>query len=269
MSLTHLLIQNGLISVGAMLVLWLVALRLKDVTLIDAWWAFGMVVLAAASFLATGAPTPHKLALAGLCAVWGVRLATHLLLRWRREGPDRRYQAILGHATGERGWSFAKASLLFVFAAQAPLQFIVCLPVQLGQAAPTPAPLGPLAWAGLALGLIGLGFEAVGDAQLARFKADPASHGQVLDTGLWRYTRHPNYFGDACVWWGLYLIAAETAFGAWSLPGPLLLTWTLMKWSGAPLLEGRLRETRPGYVAYIEHTSGFIPWPPKLPHPIG
>jgi steroid 5-alpha reductase family enzyme len=262
-SLTHLLIQNGLISAGCFIGLWLLGLRLRDVTFVDAWWALGMVVLAAASFVATGGPSPHKLALAGLCAAWGLRLGGHLLLRWRREGPDRRYRSILGHAQDVRGWSFGKASLLFVFALQAPLQFIVSLPVQLGQAAPGAAPLGPLAWAGVALVLVGLGFEAIGDAQLARFKADPASRGQVLDTGLWRYTRHPNYFGDALVWWGLFLISAETTYGLWALPGPLLLTWTLMKWSGAPTIEGRLRKTRPGYEAYVARTSGFIPWPPK------
>lgn len=270
MTLSHLLIQNGLISAACFFGLWLISLRLKDVSFVDAWWGLGMVVLALASFVASGPASPHTLALTLLCAAWGLRLGVHLLLRWRREGPDRRYQALLAHAQGERGWSFAKASLIFVFATQAPLQFIVCLPVQLGQVAPNPAPVGPLAWAGLALGLIGLAFETIGDAQLAGFKADPNSHGKVLDTGLWRYTRHPNYFGDACVWWGLYLIAAETAHGIWALPGPILLTWTLMKWSGAPTVEGRLRKTRPGYEAYLARTSSFIPWPPKRDaHPIG
>jgi steroid 5-alpha reductase family enzyme len=263
MPLAHLLIQNALISTVCFLGLWLVSIRLKDVTLVDGYWPLGMVVLAGASFASTGPANPHKLLLLALCAAWGVRLGAHLLLRWRREGPDRRYLGLLDHARNVRGWSFAKASLLFVFATQAPLQFVVCLPVQLGQAAPTAAPLGPLAWTGLALGMVGIGFEAVGDRQLVRFKADPDSHGKVLDTGLWRYTRHPNYFGDACLWWGLYLVAAETRYGAWALPGPLLLTWTLMKWSGAPTVEGRLRETRPGYADYIARTSGFVPWPPK------
>jgi len=263
MSLTHLLIQNALISTGAFAGLWLVGLALRDVTFIDAWWALGMTLLALASFLASGGASPHKIALLILCALWGLRLGLHLLRRWRLQGQDQRYVALLDHAQSVRGWSFAKASLLFVFATQAPLQFIVCLPVQLGQAAPTAAPLGSLAWTGVGLSLVGVAFEAIGDAQLARFKADPKSHGRVLDTGLWRYTRHPNYFGDACLWWGLFLIAAETRYGVFALPGPLLLTWTLIKWSGAPLVEDRLRETRPGYVDYIRRTSSFIPWPPK------
>jgi steroid 5-alpha reductase family enzyme len=268
MSLIHLLIQNAAISAAAFLVLWLLAQRLRDVTMVDAWWALGMVMLAGASF-AAGPPSPHKVALTALCAVWGARLGVHLLQRWRREGPDRRYLQILADAKRERGWGFAKASLLFVFATQAPLQFIVCLPVQLGQAAPSTAPLGALGLAGLVLGVIGIAFETIGDAQLAAFKADPARRGTVLDTGLWRYTRHPNYFGDACLWWGLYLIACETRYGAWALPGPLLLTWTLIKWSGAPLVENRLRETRPGYADYIARTSPFLPWPPKPAQPIG
>jgi steroid 5-alpha reductase family enzyme len=263
MSLIHLLLQNAALSAACFSGLWLVGLKLRDVTFVDAWWGLGMVMLALASFAATGEATPHKLALLMLCAAWGLRLGGHLLLRWRREGRDKRYTGLLEHAQTVRGWSFGRASLLFVFATQAPLQFIVALPVQLGQAAPTAPPLGPLAWAGVALGLIGIGFEAIGDAQLARFKADPQSHGHVLDTGLWRYTRHPNYFGDACLWWGLYLIAAETRFGVFALPGPLLLTWTLIKWSGAPMVEDRLRETRPGYIDYIRRTSGFVPWPPK------
>jgi steroid 5-alpha reductase family enzyme len=263
MGLAHLLIQNALISAACFAGLWLIGIRLRDVTFVDAWWGLGMVVLAAASFVAAGRPAAHGIALTGLCAAWGLRLGVHLLLRWRREGPDRRYRSMLGHAQDVRGWSFAKASLLFVFATQAPLQFIVSLPVQLGQAAPGAAPLGPLAWTGVLLAVIGIGFETIGDAQLAAFKADPARHGTVLDTGLWRYTRHPNYFGDACLWWGLFLIAAETPHGLWALPGPMLLTWTLMKWSGAPTVEGRLRKTRPGYEAYVARTSGFVPWPPK------
>jgi len=106
-------------------------------------------------------------------------------------------------------------------------------------------------------------FEALGDWQLTRFKADPANKGKIMDRGLWRYTRHPNYFGDCCVFWGLFLIALETPWGIWSLPGPLLITFLLTRWSGVPTVEGRMRRTRPGYEAYVARTSGFIPWFPK------
>jgi steroid 5-alpha reductase family enzyme len=110
---------------------------------------------------------------------------------------------------------------------------------------------------------MGIVFESIGDWQLTRFRSDPENRGRVLDTGLWRYTRHPNYFGDACVWWGLFLIAAETTPGLFALPGPALLTWTLIKWSGAATLERRLTRSRPDYVAYVARTSAFLPWPPR------
>ena len=150
-----------------------------------------------------------------------------------------------------------------MFLLQAPLLFIVCLPAQLGQLSAEPLAIGALGWIGAAVALIGISFESVGDAQLKAFKADPANKGKVLDTGLWRYTRHPNYFGDACTWWGIYLIAAETSIGRWSIIGPLLLTFLLVKWSGVPLLERGLAKTRPGYADYVAKTSSFLPWPPK------
>ena len=105
--------------------------------------------------------------------------------------------------------------------------------------------------------------QIVGDAQLKAFRADPANKGKVLDTGLWRYTRHPNYFGDACTWWGIWLVASETGAGLWTIASPILLTWMLMRWSGAPLLEKGLKKSRPGYAAYVARTSGFVPWWPK------
>jgi steroid 5-alpha reductase family enzyme len=262
MPLTQFLAINAVISVACFIGLWAIGLRIKDVSFVDSWWALGMVLIAWTSFFQMGATTPRRMLLVGLCTFWGLRLGAFLLWRWRRQGPDRRYTTMLGKAKAERGWGFATSSLLLVFALQAPLQFIVCLPVQLGQAA-ADAPLGPVAWIGATLALFGVLFEAAGDRQLARFKADPRNQGKVMDKGLWRFTRHPNYFGDACVWWGLFLIAAETPLGAWSLPGPILITFLLTRWSGVPTVEGRLRRHRPGYEDYIARTSPFIPWPPK------
>lgn len=254
---------NAIAVAVCFLCLWLLSIRLKDPSFVDSWWALGMVVIAWTAFLFTGGRGPHALALTALCTAWGLRLGLYLLWRWRKDGPDRRYVTMMGKAQAERGWSFAKSSLLLVFALQAPLQFIVCLPVQLGQIAPTQA-LGPLALAGVGLAALGILFESLGDAQLVAFKAKPANQGKVLDTGLWRYTRHPNYFGDACVWWGLYLIAADTGWiGALALPGPVLLTFLLTKWSGVPTVEGRMRRKRPDYEAYVRRTSSFIPMPPR------
>ena len=262
-AIAGILAVNAAVLIACMLVLWLICVRLGDVTVVDSFWALGMVIMAASTYVqATGTPA-RKALLLGLCALWGLRLGGYLIWSWRGHGPDRRYRTMLGRAQTEKGWSFARASLLLVFATQAPLLFIVSLPAQLGQISPTPADLGPLAWIGAAVAVVGVLFESIGDWQLARFRADPATRGTVLDTGLWRYTRHPNYFGDACAWWGLWLIAAETGPGLWALSGPLLLTWTLIKWSGVPTVEGHLRKTRPGYAEYVARTSAFVPWPPK------
>lgn len=255
----QILLANFALIMACMLVLWLLSIPLRDVSFVDSFWAAGFIVIAGATFAMTGGGTERRELILTLTAVWGVRLATYLLLRWRREGPDGRYVALLAKAPG----NVHLASLTRVFLLQGAMLWLVSLPVQLGQIGAEPLELGVLAWAGATLAVIGILFESIGDHQMAAFKSDPANHGKVMDRGLWRYTRHPNYFGDSCVWWGLYLIAAETSLGRWSFFGPALLTWTLLKWSGAALLERRLRHSRPGYEDYLERTSPFIPWPPK------
>jgi len=254
---------DAAVSAVLFALLWALCVRLKDVTMVDAYWALGLLILAAAAFAQSAGAQPRRLLLLGLCGLWALRLGGYLLWRWRAHGPDRRYRSLLGRAEATRGWSFARASLLLVFAVQAPLQFVVSLPVQLGQLSAVQPPIGALGVAGAGLALAGIAFESVGDWQLARFRRDPHNAGAVLNTGLWRFTRHPNYFGDTCVWWGLYLIAAETPLGVWALPGPILITWLLTRWSGAPILETRMRKTRADYARYIETTSGFFPWPPR------
>jgi steroid 5-alpha reductase family enzyme len=252
---------NALIVAACFVLLWIISIATRDPSFVDSWWALGLALLAAASLLQVPDPGPRNILLAVLCVVWGLRLGLYLLWRWRINGADPRYEAMLGKAQRERGWSFAKASLLLVFALQAPLQFIVGLPVILGQSGS--GDIGLLSYIGAALAITGIAFESIGDWQLVRFKSDPTNHGKVLDIGLWRYTRHPNYFGDACVWWGLYLIAAQSPVGVWSLPGPVLITFLLTRFSGVPTVEGSMRKRRPDYEAYIKRTSGFIPWFPK------
>jgi steroid 5-alpha reductase family enzyme len=262
MEVLQLLAQNLLLSAVLFAALWGVNLITRDPSFIDSWWALGMVVTAWASFLFVGATGAHPIWLTGLCTAWGLRLGLYLLWRWRKHGPDRRYVTMMSLAQKERGWSYGKASLLLVFALQLPLQFVVSLPVQLGQMG-VDAPLGPVAWGGAAIAAFGILFESIGDFQLVAFKANPANAGKVLQTGLWRYTRHPNYFGDACVWWGLWLIAFDSGLGQWSLPGPILITLLLTRWSGVPTVEGRMRRKRPEYEAYVRRTSSFIPLPPR------
>jgi steroid 5-alpha reductase family enzyme len=264
----QLLVQNLVISAGLFTLLWVANLAVKDPSFIDSWWALGMVVIAWATFLFVGHvgghTDAHAIVLTALCSVWGLRLGAHLFWRWRRNGPDRRYTTMIADARRERGWGYGKASLLLVFALQAPLQFLVSLPVQLGQMG-APRPLGLAAWAGVVLAAVGILFESIGDFQLTAFKDNPANAGKVLQSGLWRYTRHPNYFGDACLWWGLWLVASDAGLwlGLWSLPGPLLITTLLTRWSGVPTVEGNMRRERPDYETYVRRTSGFIPMPPR------
>ncbi len=263
MSILTLLFVNAVVSLVCFTGLWLLSVRLKDVSFIDAWWGLGMAVIAVTSYGFTGGGDAHRQVLTKICVIWGLRLGLYLLWRWHRHGPDRRYVSLLDKAQSERGWSWGRSALLLVFALQAPLQFIVCLPVQLGQVNGE-AVFGVLGWLGLVIAVFGILFESLGDLQLVLFKRNPQNAGKVLDTGLWRYTRHPNYFGDACVWWGLWLIAAETGlWGVLSIAGPILITVLLTRGSGVPIVEGRMRQHRPGYEDYIARTSSFIPMPPK------
>ena len=264
MSILTTLAVNAAVSAVVFLALWIVSLRIKDVSFIDAWWGPSMALLAWSTLLhgpiKQGDMAPHGLLLTGLCTLWAARLWLYLLWRWRKHGADRRYVAIFDHYEKTKRWSFATTSLIIVFGLQAVLGYVVALPVQLGQGL---GALGPIAYAGAALAVVGILFETIGDAQLAAFKASPDNAGKVMDKGLWRYTRHPNYFGDACVWWGLYLIAAETGLGAWALPGPVLITFLLTRWSGVPTTEGKMKKSKQGYAEYVARTSGFVPWFPK------
>ena len=249
------------LAVSAMLALlaWLWSLRLHDASVIDPFWPFliaGAGLAYALCLPSRGARGAMVLALAW---AWALRLGIHLARRRRGHGEDRRYQAI--RARNEPGFAFK--SLYLVFGLQAVLAWWVSAP--LGVAWASTSALNALDAAGAGLALFGLVFEAVADAQLARFRADPDSRGQVMDRGLWRYSRHPNYFGEACFWWGLGLVAVAGAGpgGAWSLLSPLLMTVLLLKVSGVALLEADLAQRRGAYRDYIARTPAFIPGRPR------
>lgn len=247
----------------ALAALWALSVRLRDVSIVDPFWGTGFAIVAGVSLGLNQPPSDRGMLIGLLTITWGVRLSVYLLWRNWGHGEDRRYQAMRAYQ-GSRFWWL---SLFTVFWLQAAILWFVSLPVQAVAVARDAPPLGWLDAFGGGLFLLGLGFEAVGDWQLARFKHDPTNQGRVMDRGLWRYTRHPNYFGDACVWWGLYLIAA--AGGAWwTFLSPLAMTALLLKVSGVSLLEKTITERRPEYAAYQARTNAFFPGlPRRASHP--
>lgn len=259
------LMTNAVMLLIVVLALWAISVRIGDVSFIDAFWGAGMGVLAILSYVQTPAPGDVSLLLLAMTLAWGLRLGIYLLARWRKEGEDKRYERIL-RKDREKG-RFAFAALTKVWLMQAVLLFMVSSPAQVGiLAGEYDAPIAGLAWVGLALYLVGIAFEWVGDWQLARFRADPANQGQVLDKGLWRYTRHPNYFGDFCVWWGVWLVCASLGwnYALWTVIGPLFLSFTLTRWSGVTLLEKGMDKSKGDkYADYKRRTSAFFPMPPK------
>ncbi len=250
--------KTALLVAAAMAALWVVSVRLRDASIADVFWGIGFALVGwAAALLSPGVGGPRAALAVALVTAWGARLGWHLARRSRGRGEDPRYAA-MRRAHGARFWW---VSLFTVFLLQGALLWVVSLPVQAAAARPSAA-LGALDLAGAALWLAGFLVEAIADRQLARFRADPASRGRVMDRGLWRLSRHPNYFGDALLWWGLGLLGAA-AGAPWTLVGPLVMTFLLLKVSGVALLEKDIAERRPGYRAYVRRTSAFVPWFPR------
>jgi steroid 5-alpha reductase family enzyme len=249
----------GLAILVAMVGLWLASLALRDCSIIDVFWGAGFVACTWIYFSFTPEGyEPRKWLASALVTLWGLRLSLHILRRNWGKGEDYRYRN-WRQAGGERWWW---QSLFKVFLLQGALLWLISSPLLAAQALPGKGSLSWLDALGVTIWLVGFIFEAGGDWQLTRFQADPANQGKLLTTGLWRYSRHPNYFGDAAQWWGFYLFAAA-AGGYWALYSPLLMTWLLMRVSGVALLEKNLVNTRPGYAEYMQTTNAFIPW---LPH---
>nr|WP_121188547.1 DUF1295 domain-containing protein [Nocardiopsis sp. Huas11] len=225
-------------------------------SVVDVAWGLGFVLVAAVGLSTATADLARAWLLFGLVAVWGVRLAAHIHRRSRGSGEDPRYDRLLSRAPGSRD----AYALRMVYLLQGALVWLISLPVQVS--AHVSGPPGALAAAGAALWLFGFCFEAVGDAQLRRFKADPANRGRIMDRGLWAWTRHPNYFGDACVWWGLFLVASGSWWVLVTLPALLVMTFLLTRGSGQRLLDEHMAG-RPGWAEYARRTSAFVPLPPR------
>ncbi len=250
------------VAVAALMVgTWLVSLVLRNASIVDITWGLGFVVVAWVSALRADAASGAASVLVAMVTVWGLRLGVYLFWRNHGNGEDYRYVA-MRRRWGKRFWLI---SLATVFVLQGVLMWIVSLPVQVAHVgdARDGALAGVALVIGLALYAIGLLFEVVGDAQLARFKADPTNEGKVMRSGLWRYTRHPNYFGDACVWWGVGIVAQAVTGTWWALLGPLVMNILLLRVSGVALLERSLRKRKPDYAEYVRTTSAFVPRPPR------
>ena len=239
-----------------MLATWSLSLLRRDASIVDIVWGLGFVLVAWAAKFVTGASGSGNWLLLAMVTVWGVRLAGYLAKRNLGKGEDFRYQA-MRRKHGER---FAIVSLYTVFGLQGALMFVVSIPVTMGQRN-TGAGAGFVALLGFIVWAVGMYFEAVGDSQLARFKRDPENAGQIMDQGLWALTRHPNYFGDAMVWWGLAIVGSSQGAGVWAFLGAAVMTVLLVRVSGAAMLDRLLAKRKPGYADYMARTSGFIPMP--------
>ncbi|MEN8651257.1 DUF1295 domain-containing protein [Streptomyces sp. 21So2-11] len=248
-------------ALAVMLVVFAVATRKGMHRLVDVAWGLAFTAVAVVSYAMSAGHGDDvgRLLITVATAAWGVRLAAHIARRGRGHGEDPRYERMLAKASGNR----TLYALRTVYLLQGALVWLISLPVQAAQY--VPVPVGPLAVVGIVIWAMGLTFEAVGDHQLARFKADPANRGRIMDRGLWSWTRHPNYFGDFLIWWGLFLMAC----GSWqaaavSVVSPLVMTYLLTRGSGKRLLEDHMAD-RPGFAAYVARTSGFFPRPPRRP----
>jgi steroid 5-alpha reductase family enzyme len=252
-------ISAGLYILVLMTALWVLSLILKNTSIVDICWGAGFVMVTWVAFgLTPDSISARKWLIVLLVSLWGLRLTIHILLRNWGKGEDFRY-AKWRQEHGSKWWWY---SFFQTFLLQGVLMWVISTPLIAAQIHPTPTNLTILDVLGIIVWTIGFFFEAVGDYQLARFKKSSDNKGKLLNTGVWRFTRHPNYFGDAAQWWGFYLIATA-AGGWWTIFSPILMTLFLLRVSGVTLLESTLKETKPGYRDYISTTSPFIPWFPR------
>jgi steroid 5-alpha reductase family enzyme len=242
-----------------MIILWCISVIIKNVSIVDLFWGLGFILSSAYYFLKTDGFETRKVILVTLVSLWGIRLSVYLSWRNTGKGEDFRYKQFRKKYGEKRYWwiSFFQTFLL-----QGILMWLISAPLLGAQYYKLSSSLGIADYIGIVLWITGFCFETIGDLQLARFKGDPSNKGRVMDKGLWRYTRHPNYFGDSAVWWGYgFLCMASESF----LPvlGSILMTALIIKVSGVSLLEKSLKEQKPQYKEYIDKTSAFLPWFPK------
>ena len=278
-NLLSLLGMSSAALLACLIPLWLVSLKIKNASIIDIFWGMGFVVVSLVCFFLAWGGTPYQKLLIALPVIWGLRLSIYLARRNLGHGQDPRYTAMQKRAAkkgiSEAAWH--KRAFFSIFLGQGFLILLVSAPIWIGMAwsyfvghnnVITETKIGYLAVFGTLIWFIGFLFEAVGDWQLKRFLKKhndydgPYETKPVLTTGLWKYTRHPNYFGNALMWWGIFLVACQVPMGWVSIFGPMIMTYLLVKVSGKPMLEYKLKK-RPAYQDYIKRTSGFMPRRPK------
>lgn len=256
MTIYNLILTNAAIVTIYMVMLWTVSLLKKDASIVDPYWGLGFVLIAWATVIQLGDFSFQSVLVLALVTVWGLRLWGYLSWRNWGEDEDRRYSQM----REKHGDSFWWVSLFTVFLLQGVLLWFISLTIQSGIFHNHAGVLSLITWIGVVVWSVGFFFESVGDYQMARFKARPDSDGEVMNQGLWRFTRHPNYFGDFCIWWGLYLAVAPMD-SWWTIGSPLLMSFLLLKVSGVSLLEGDIEERRPKYAEYKRRTNAFFPGP--------
>lgn len=252
---------NSALILGLFFLVWVLSVVIRDSSIADIFWGFGFVVVVWFTWIIADGVEARRLLVAILTTIWGLRLSIYI--GWRNwGGEDPRYARFRQHVESQGG-NYAIHSLIHVYLLQGLFMCLTALVLVFAMSMDTPEQLGVLAWAGIALWVLGMFFETVGDAQLTRFRADPANAGKIMDRGLWRYTRHPNYFGEACVWVGFFLIAAENLLGLITIVSPLTIIYAIVGPSGKGLLERRMSKKRPDFEEYKRRTSGFFPMPPR------
>lgn len=248
-----------LIIVGMMSFIWLISVLITNASIVDPFWGFGFVVTAGYCYWASPGMDDRQLLVLILTSIWGLRLSGYLSWRNLGKGEDFRYQNFRKNLGPKRYWW---VSFFQVFLLQGILMWLISAPLLAAMYYGQGQGLYWLDYAGIFVWFIGFYFESLGDIQLTLFKANPANKGKVMDRGLWKYTRHPNYFGDAAVWWGFGLISIA-AGGYIAVLGSLLMTGLLVKVSGVAMLEKTLKKKGPAFAEYQRKTSAFIPWFPK------
>jgi steroid 5-alpha reductase family enzyme len=259
--MAEVLITNLAIIAFCLITLWAISIRIRDASIIDIFWGPGFGIIALTTFILTTSPGPSGLLLMAFTCLWSIRLGTHLAGRWLSHGrkEDARYIAMRKKA----GPHFGARSLITVYGFQGILMWIVALPLQIGIAQSAQASFGLLTGIGCIVFTAGFTIEALADAQLRDFKSDPGNDGKIMQSGIWAWSRHPNYFGNACLWWGLFLIATQSPFGALTILSPILMTFLLLRVSGVALLERRMARTKPDYLIYRQSVNAFVPLPPS------